>query len=238
MLTETRKQREIRQREEQILAVARRHLCEAGYLGLSMDRIADEIEYSKGTVYQHFRNKEEILLALANAALQTRTAMFKRAADTRAGSRARMASVGAAAEAFLERFPHYFIVEQIVRASSIWEKTSSDRRELMQHCERSCMEVISGIARDAVEAGDLKLAEGASPEDIVFGLWSINWGAQTIMRSSDSLQEVGIHDPLSALRRNQNAMLDGHGWRPFSTEYDYNDHMDRVKQELFDDVDQ
>lgn len=233
MLTETRKQREIRHREEQILCVARRHLCETGYLGLSMDRIAEEIEYSKGTVYQHFRNKEEILLALANAALQKRTELFQRAAQTGGRSRVRMASVGGAAEAFLEQFPHFFIVEQIVRASSIWEKTSADRRELMQHCERTCMAIISGIVRDAVESGDLRLAEGVAPEDIVFGLWSINWGAQTIMRSSDSLQEIGIPNPLAALRRNQNAMLDGHGWRPLSAEYDYNDHMDRVKQELF-----
>ncbi|QDU86711.1 Bacterial regulatory protein, tetR family [Pirellulimonas nuda] len=234
MVAETRKQREIRRREEQILCIARRHLCEAGYLGLSMDRIAEEIEYSKGTVYQHFRNKEEILLALANAALETRTKMFQRAAQSTGGPRVRMAAVGAAAEAFLEQFPHFFIVEQIVRATSIWEKTSADRRQLMQHCESRCMEIIGGIVRDAVACGDLRISPGGSPEDIVFGLWSINWGAQTIMRSSDSLPEIGLPDPLGALRRNQNAMLDGHGWRPFSTEYDFNAYMDQVKQELFD----
>ena len=39
-------------------------LLEKGYLGLTMDRIADEAEYSKGTIYQHFTCKEEIVAAL------------------------------------------------------------------------------------------------------------------------------------------------------------------------------
>ena len=236
MVTLTRKQREIRDREAQILEVAREHLLGGGgYLGLSMDRIAAEMEYSKGTIYQHFRNKEEILIALANEALQLRTSMFDQASQFPGTSRQRIAAIGAAAEAFVETAPHYFMVEQIVRASSIWEKTSSERQEVMQHCERRCMAIVGGIARDAVAQGDLVLPESGSPEEVVFGLWSINLGAQTISSSSDSLSEIGIHDPVKALRTGQNQMLDGYGWRALSSDYDYSSHMDRVKQELFSD---
>ena len=40
MSTLTRKQREIRQREETILDIARKVLVEQGYAGFNMDRIA------------------------------------------------------------------------------------------------------------------------------------------------------------------------------------------------------
>ena len=65
MDTLTRKQREIREREQLILDVARDMLLTRAYLGVTMDRIAQEIEYSNGTVYQHFSNKEDVLVASA-----------------------------------------------------------------------------------------------------------------------------------------------------------------------------
>lgn len=237
MITESRKQREIRQREKRILQVARTHLMQLGYLGLNMERIAAEMEYSKGTIYQHFRNKEEILIALANEALELRVGMFKRATLMVSQSRLRIAAVGAACEAFVETAPHFFAVEQVIQASSIWEKTSEERRSVMHHCQRQCMGVVVGVARDAVAQGDLVLPADHTPEDVIFALWSINLGAQTIFRSSsESLGELGVPDPIKSLRKGQNQMLDGYGWRPLSTEFDYFAHMDQVKQELCENV--
>lgn len=233
MVTETRKQREIRERESLILDVARTQLVRGGYLGLNMDRIATEMRYSKGTIYQHFRNKEDILLALANQALGKRTEMFDKAAQHPGEPRQRISAVGAAAEAFVEQFKHYFVVEQVIRASSIWEKTSPERRNYMQSCERRCMSIVGGVVRDGVSSGDLALTNGMQPEDVVFGLWSINWGAQSIFTSSDSLSDIGIQDPVATLRRSQNLLLDGYGWRRLSTEYDYLAHMDEIKAILF-----
>lgn len=230
---ETRKQREIRLREANILAVARDQILEGGYLGLNMDRIAAQIEYSKGTIYQHFRNKEEILLALVNEALDTRLRMFRAAAQVDGPARVRLATVGAAAEAFVEQFPYHFKVEQLVRASSIWEKTSPERRELMQHCERNCMGTVVEIVHDGVATGDLTLPEGISPEEVVFGLWSIYLGTQIITHSSDSLADIGISCPTSSLRKNQSKMLDGYDWRPLSSDFDYPAYSDRVKSEMF-----
>lgn len=233
--TLTRKQRQRVERESKILELTRSMLREVGYLGLSMDRIAAEMEYSKGTIYQHFQNKEEIILALANEALEKRMNMFQRASTWSGGSRARMAAIGAAAEKFVQQYPQHFAVEQIVRSSSIWEKTSSERRQFMRSCEGRCAQIVGGVVRDGLAHGDLELPPGRSPEDLVFGLWSMNFGAYTIMSSSDSLEENGISDPVAALRLNQNHMLDGYGWRPLSHEVDYPQIMDQVIRELFSD---
>ncbi len=232
MIQPSRKQREIEQRETLILDVARDLLTQQGYLGLRMDHIADRIEYSKGTIYQHFPNKEEIILALANQALLKRSAMFGLAVTLRKGSRERLTAVGAAAELFVELFPHFFQVEQIIRINSIWEKTSEKRQKTMRSCESRCMAIISGVVRDAIAHGELSLPNDRSPEDVVFGLWSINIGAFAILSSSDSLTEIGINDPLAALRANSNQMLDGYGWKPLSADVDYFSLLEEVKSEL------
>lgn len=228
----TRKEREIEQREELILNVARGLLLESGYLGLRMDEIAEKVEYSKGTVYGHFPHKEEIILALANKALETRLEMFAKGSMLRKQSRERLSALGAAAELFVQEYPHFFQLEQIVRINSIWEKTSEKRREIMRGCEARCMAIVSGIVRDAVAQEDLQLPANCAPEDIVFGLWSINIGAFSILSSSDSLQEIGIKSPVAALRLNTNTMLDGYGWRQFSSDFDYDQLFDSVKEEL------
>lgn len=228
----SRKQREIEQREVLILDVAREMLMQHGYLGLRMDHIAGKIEYSKGTIYQHFPNKEEIILALANQALLKRAALFSHASTMRKKSRERLAAIGAAAELFVQRFAHYFQVEQIIRINSIWEKTSENRQKVMRSCESKCMAILSGVVRDAVAHGDLVLPEDRTPEDIVFGLWSMNIGAFAILASSDSLHEIGIADPISALRANTNQMLDGYGWLPLSTEVDFDAAIEQAKAEM------
>jgi AcrR family transcriptional regulator len=235
--TLTRKERERSDREGKILQLARGMLREVGYLGLSMDRIAGLMEYSKGTIYKHFPNKEEIILALANEAQEKRLEMF-RAASNWAGAkcaRDRMAAIGAAAEKFVEQYPQHFAVEQIVRSASIWEKTSEERRQFMHDCEGQCMQIVGGIVRDGLEQGDLELPAGRSPEDLVFGLWSHNFGAFTILTSSETLEENGISDPIAALRHNQNLILDGYHWRPLSSEQDFDATIDHVKREVFGD---
>jgi len=201
MVRSDRKQREIEQRERLILRAGLEILLEHGYLGLKMDQIAEQVEYSKGTVYQHFPNKEEIILALANEALEQRASLFSHASTMRKKSRDRLAAIGAAAEVFVQQFPHFFLVEQLMRINSVWEKTSEERRKLMKTCETRCMTIISGIVRDGIAHGDLELPHECSPEDLVFGLWAINTGGFTIISSSESLEDLGVSLPVVALRR-------------------------------------
>ena len=233
MNTLSRKQREIAEREEKILDVSRKMLAKDGYLGLSMDRIAAEMEYSKGTIYQHFGCKEDVIIAMVNQAMDIRVDMFQRAAQFRGTSRERLAAIGTAAELFAQLHPDYFNIEQIVRLDSIWEKISAERREMMRGCEFRCVSTMTGVVRDAIAAGDLELPDETTPEDLVFGLWSINFGAFSILSTSTSLAEIGIKDPLRALRTDINMMLDGCGWRPLSSEHDYHATIERIQREVF-----
>lgn len=233
MSTLTRKQREIQEREARILSVVRRRLREGGYLNLSMDAVAAELEYSKGTIYNHFPCKEEIIIALAIETMTVRSEMFDRASRQPGRPRIRMTGIGVAAELFVRNHPEHFQVEQLIRCASIWEKTSERRRDAMEHCESRCMGIVGGLVRDAIAQQDLTLPEQLSPEDLVFGLWSQTFGAYSIITTSPGLTSHGIANPFLTVRHNLNMILDGYGWQPLTRDYDYLSLFQTMLSEVF-----
>ncbi|MEX2187817.1 MAG: helix-turn-helix domain-containing protein [Pirellulales bacterium] len=70
--------RETRDREARILDLTRVVLVSQGCHGLSMDHIAEALEYSKRTMYQHFSRREETVLTLAGVSLTDRLTLFRR----------------------------------------------------------------------------------------------------------------------------------------------------------------
>jgi len=233
MPTLTRKQREIRDRETRILAVAREMLASGGYLKLNMDRIAAAIEYAKGTVYQHFKNKEDIVVALDIAAHQQLFELFRRASDFRGGSRHRMTAVGVASNLMNALYPDHMDIIRVTCNPAILEKASPQRRQELEATVGRCLGIVADIARDAMDAGDLELEKGVTPEECVFGLWSLSQGAYAVIASGIPLVEKGVRDPLAALWHNFSKLLDGQGWRPLSSDYDYSMVRRRAWEELF-----
>lgn len=209
----SRKQREIQQREAQILAIARPMLVRDGYASLSMDRLAVHMEYAKGTLYNHFPNKEEIVAALAIESLELRRQMFEQASTLEAGSRQRMMAIGAACEKYATECHHHFAVELMLRHSIIWDKASDQRRQVIRTSELRAMGVVAGVVRDAVASGDLHLPE-MTPEEFVFGFWSLTFGSHVLSASSPSLADIGITRPLRCIRYHGWTLINGYGWQP------------------------
>ena len=232
----TPKQREIQLRESKILEVARPLVVQEGYHGLRMDRIAEALDYSKGTIYNHFACKEEIIIALAIQNMTKRIELFRQAAQFKDCPRFRMVAIGCAAELFVKKYPDYFQFEQILRLDSVREKTSEKRRSVIQGCEMQCMGVVTGIVRDAIAVGDLQLPENLTPESLVFGLWSLTSGAYTIALSSESLTMIGVDQPFETVRIHVSGLLDGYRWKPLSNQFDSEELNDRIHREVFQDV--
>lgn len=231
----TKKQREILERQRDILKVARELFRQRGYLGLNMDRIAEQMGVAKGTIYQHYKNKEEVILALAVETLEKRIAMFEKAVLFRGCPRERMAAVGCAAEIFVMNFPDHFELEKVLSCSSIIEKTSEILQVSKTASEVKCISLVAGVVRDAIASGDLTLADEISPDQVVFGLWSTTYGGYSIMECDETLRQMGIVNGFQMVRDINNKLLDGFGWKPFSTERDYNKVFERVAKEIFAD---
>lgn len=228
----SRKQRELLEREQLILDTASELLQSLGYLGLSMDRIAEAIEYSKGTIYQHFSCKEEVLCALCIRILNIQTDMFTRAASFEGHWREKMAAILIAHQLFAKLYKREFNNSLIIKNASIREKLSPASQKKVQDIEQQCFKKISQIVREAIICGDLVLTD-LSPEDLIFGLWSTSFGAAQLQLSDIPLTKLGISNPLKVVLQHSIRVLDSYGWKPLSSEWEYEKTFARVHKELF-----
>lgn len=229
------KKRQIELREARLLEKAGEILLAEGLSELSMERLASELDTAKGTVYNHFPNREEILLALAVKAINKRLAMFDAASMAQGRPKDRMLAINVACEIYVVHYPQYFMVENIVRHSAIWDRGSEDRRNLLRSEEGRCMTLVAGIVRAAIASGDLTLPDGISPEEMALSLWSLTYGSYLINITSPSLKDIGINDIYRAVRVGCLKTVDGFGWAPLWTEVEHAEKFTQIRQTVFPD---
>lgn len=198
-----------------------------------MERMAAAVGVSKGTVYQHFSSKEDLLAAVLLRSADTRARLFERAASFRGTSRERMGAVGTAAELFFSLYPQHEQAERAIKASSISEKIDSKRASGLESCTFRCFGVATGIVRDAIASGDLELGPDQTVEQVCVGLWNLYTGAFLMRDLENFIDEPIVADPMPILMANAQVFLDGFGWGPLSHEHDYGAAQRRVLTEIF-----
>jgi AcrR family transcriptional regulator len=234
MSTTLRKQREVHERERRFLEVARGMLIDHGFAGLSLERLAEVTEYSKGTIYQHFKTKEDLVMALASQSIEQRAALFERVAGFEGRPRERMSGIAIADELFARLYPHSFRSELIIKMANLGDRASAERRETLRSGEDRCTALVRGFIEDAIRVGDL--APSVSIPHLFFAILTMVIGTHTLKSNYDSLvAKTGIVDPFPALRANILILLDGFGWKPLSTEWDYAETDRRIAKEVFAD---
>ena len=219
-------------RAEKILEVARELFLTSGWDGFSMEFIAELAGCSRPLVYKHFSCKEEILLALAIESKERRVALCERAVTLAGHPRERMLAVG---EVELILRPRDLPIELMVASSRLRAKTSQRRQMQLRVLDVRAVSFGSNVIREAISRGDLKLPGSLRPEDFLFFMWSSHWGAASIVSSDMPLQQMGVSNPTGAVDLSLALLLDGYGWRPLSTEWDYKETRERVYREVFPD---
>lgn len=233
MSASERKKREYAQREDLIIDTARKLLLDVGYLDLNMDRIAEVTEYSKGTIYQHFSCKEEILVAMLCESAEKAGKFLLRGSNFKGKPRERMAAMALGYDLFVGLNPDHFKAQLLVQNESIMRKASPTFQKKLEGCNQHNMHLVSGVLRDAVKEGHVQLKVGVTPEEVTFGLWTGALGAYVLMTSEVNLNALGVTDPRKAVWDNMHALLDGFGWRPLSKELDYEQTRRRILKEVF-----
>jgi len=230
MSTLTRKQREIAERHALLLDIGRRLVESEGYQNLSMDRIAEISEYSKGTVYQHFSCKEEVLIQLCNHNTLGLKKLFEKAATFEGKTRERMLSIFLAHEIFSELNPDCNELMQTLCGAGNKEKVTEESLELNNRLEFEVLAIVGSVVGEAVDAKELTLPEEINVSELVFGLWSIAYGGLQLRSFDLPLEQMGIRNPKLAIIGSIGAMLDGLGWKPLSSEQNYLTTIDKIHE--------
>lgn len=231
MTTGSRKERQFQAREHLILEKADLRIRKDGYLGLNLDGLADEVEYSKGTLYQHFKSKEDLVLGVVNRHFEIRRDFFQRAFDMKGQTRERLFAFGIGDFVLSELLPHAFSIGQLAHTGSIWDKCSEKRQRHHDQLADACFELAFRLAEEAKALGDLA-PDSPSPRQIIWGIVSLSKGAHLL--DDLGLVEAGSNDgPKHFLIDNYHRFLDGAGWRPLLHEHDYQSVEKMIRDTLF-----
>ena len=152
---QSRKERERAARESLILKHGARLVARDGFQDLNLDELAAAAEYSKGTLYLHFKTKEDLVLAVATRALQHRADLLERAAAFSGKTRERVRAMAFASCEFMVTHRDFFAVELILQARSFWDRASEERRS--RHLAESgrIFRLVNQVVEDARACGDL-----------------------------------------------------------------------------------
>jgi AcrR family transcriptional regulator len=228
------KQQEITAREADLLRVSRRIILEEGVHGLTMDKLAAATPYSKGTVYQHFTSREDILCALCIAMSELRLEMFERASRFSGSSRERAIAAHKGHGLLFHLHRELWQAEQQISQTHLRGKLSPEHKAAFDAINAKCFHAFMGILRDGMASGELKPPYGLTAEQILIGVMGTTRGLYSIW-ASDSPVQKWINDSSELHFKLINSIYDGFGWRPFSHEWDYSKTSERIQAEVFPD---
>jgi AcrR family transcriptional regulator len=187
-----RKQREYAKRKNLILDTARRFFKRRGFSSVTIDDIASEIEFSKGTIYSHFESKEEIFAQLLLDQLDKLTVVLGQAAASCSSSEDGVRRALDAYLNFYEQNSDYgqlmFFVDTLSNQSNIPEKLLNEirRRKI------ACLAHLQSILKKG-PAGS-RGGDGGEVKDLALLLWGMLNGILQLVESrqirSDDLDRL------------------------------------------------
>jgi AcrR family transcriptional regulator len=163
-----RKAREKRKLKQQILDAARELFVREGYESVSMRKIAAKIEYSPGSIYTYFKDKDEILDCLCEETfLKLHLGKMARAQRMK-GDPLEILKKGM--ETYI-RFgldhPDHYIVTFLLKAP-VYENAGS-RGTRKAHAGQQCFDDMRNCVRRCIEEGKIK---NADLEETSQALWA------------------------------------------------------------------
>jgi hypothetical protein len=143
-----------------------------------------------------------------------------------------MRAVGFACCEFAVRHRDYFNIEMMLKGTSFWDKASPERRQRHSIQAARTFRVGLSIVQEARKCRDLP-ANGLTAEQVTFSLIAVTIGSHIMAAEPDLQQLAGIRDVIEAVRRNQDLMCDGLGWKPLLVDFDYAATDRRIHREIF-----
>ena len=208
----SRKQRDLQRRVELILQVGHDLLLKFGYRGLTMSRVAELTEYSKGTIYQHFSCKEEIILQLASQSTKRLQELLKKVSTYECATQVRIALLAEAYYVFFKLHPLEFGLLSTIKSRAVRERLSETQLKELELLERAVIAQVKDILESGVAAGDLILPGSLSADELAHGTWFMLYGSVAFYDGIPASTPDAC-DLLDLMRKNFHAYIAGWRWQ-------------------------
>lgn len=212
------------EREELILSVALSLLKESGLNSLTMQAIADRTEYSKGTIYQHFSCKEDVLAKLVIRCGQRLISLIDLALANSHGLRHKVVMVSWAFFINAELESETASLVSMVKSPEFQTKISDSQQEDLSIIDQSILSRVIGLFTQQTDIGADKVKVGA------FGWWAMKWGVQDVLMNDWEMSKLGFDDPKHYFFESLHVFLDGLGVQRDEFSHDFEKVQAQAKQ--------
>jgi AcrR family transcriptional regulator len=221
-------------REQVILNCAKDMIRNEGEAALTIDKLVNKLPYSKGTVYNHFNSKEDIILALYNAHVEEIASIFTRALTFNGNNREKALAMHVGSLLNTKAYPQDFMTCVTVKTAGCTAKASELRRQQQQQLETALLSPVFAHYQTSVDAGECELPEGMRIEQLVFACWSVDFGTQALLMGDNDIGSIRSQlDAERELINSINLIHDGMNWQPLAKHFDWKASVKRIKDEIF-----
>ncbi len=183
-----RREREKEQRRNTILDAAEKLFIANGVANTTMDEVAEEAEFSKGTLYLYFKNRDDIFFGVNLRGLNILKSLFEEAIATEGNGLCKVREIGKAYYRFSQEFPNYFTIFM----SFDPEKMDITDMESNGYKCHHCSEEVMGVVANAIQIGidDGSIRPELDPMKTAYILWGQTTGIiQIIVKQGEHLQD-------------------------------------------------
>lgn len=230
-LQENRRAMVWQDREQALLKTAEDIMLVEGFSGLTMDKLVAACPYSKGTVYNHFNSKEDLLCALCIKGMLITLDLFQKAAAFEGNSREKILAIHFAYRLHSLAYPTLFLCVLTSQTPAVKEKADPKRLETQERLDKELTGYCDKLFILGIEQGDIDT--GVSVDQMTFSSWALSFGSNALLTLAGSVEGVQRLDQDQALLSGINLLMDGMNWRPLSKEWDYTRSWHRIGSEIF-----
>lgn len=191
------KEREKKERQNDIINAARKLINYKDFDEISMDEIAKEIGLGKSTLYLYFKNKESLYFAIVLKGIKIWDEMVKNAVDDKSTGLEKLISYKNANKEFSNQYPEYFrLLYSPTSIKKQFDMEKMNNSEEFQEVQKLFKEILSvGInaIQQASDEGDIR--KEVDPVEAII-LLSIIYNGRVNMGdwSKELLKSRGIDD--------------------------------------------
>ena len=218
-------------REEELLDLAEQIMEVEGFSGFTMDKLVSACGYSKGTVYNHFSCKEDLFCALCIRGMTKTLELFNKALSFDGNCREKVLAIHFAYRLQALTNPTQFMCVLTAQTPAMKEKANEQRLKVQQDLDNEMTHFCDTLFQQAIESGEIP--GGTSIEEAIFASWALSFGTIALMTQASGTLPVERADTEMALLCNVNLLMDGMGWSPLSTEWDYESTWHRIAKQVF-----
>ncbi|WP_293265737.1 TetR/AcrR family transcriptional regulator [Neptunomonas sp.] len=222
------------ERENTLLDCAHAFIQRESIAALTIDKLVKELPFSKGTIYNHFNSKEDILLGLCNRGMSILAELFNRARQFDGLPREQGLAIHFAYMLYAKLHPTLFMLVLTAKTSNITDKASASKQEEHLLLEGKLIGPIVSIFQESLDRNEISPPMPMTLEQLAFACWSLSFGTNALLLQN--IEHCGTRSNLVVERElinNVNLLFDGFQFQPLTNDFDWTNTISRLKSITF-----